>query len=92
MENNRHAYEILEFFWQREHQEMSLPCLSLQVGKNYVVMIIIYYLELLLFKCSLFLASFGTLAPSHCAYTFGSQMMPELVGTEKLMMIINYYN
>ena len=41
MENNTHVYEILEFFWQREDQEMSLPCLSLQVGKNYVLMIII---------------------------------------------------
>ena len=43
MENSTHVYEILEFFWQREHQEMSLPCLSLQVGKNYFVLIIIIY-------------------------------------------------
>ena len=41
MEKNTHVYEILEFFWQREHQEMSLPCLSLQVGKNYYVLMII---------------------------------------------------
>ena len=30
-------------------------------------------------------------APSHCAYIFCSQTMPELVGREKLMMIIYYY-
>lgn len=31
-------------------------------------------------------------APSHCAYIFCSKTMPEIVGREKLMMIIYYYN
>ena len=48
MEKDTHVYEILEFFWQRELQGMSLPCLSLQVGKNYILKIIIYYLVIII--------------------------------------------
>ena len=48
MENSTHVYEILEFFWQIEHQEMSLSCLSLKKFLLYVLMIIIYDLVIII--------------------------------------------
>jgi len=55
---------------------MSLPCLSLQVGKNYVLMFIIYYFS----NCYLsviYSQQDSVQAPSSCAYIFCSQTMPE---------------